>query len=292
MQTSAGAGIGGGSGSTAAGTFALSGTGYVNNADRIHLAPGALLDMTSGDWDTADNASGYVNTKTNPVTLDSDETAMGTDLIWAQSADAAQKIIADGLVVHAQGLTLGQDAVNQSIVEINSYTLTFHDRVEGLESDDRLEAHEAQQHYGANATATLPNLDAFEGFAAPEGKRLTGWVVIAQDENGTWRYVSAADGSSLTDNADEALVYAVGASVTVAADMHLLAQFSDANYTITLQNGNGDAVENGTVNLENAAYDNTNYYVGFDQSIVIAPKADRGDDRKSTACANSRCTRR
>lgn len=280
VQTSAGAGIGGGSGSTAAGRFALSGTGYVNNADRIHLAPGALLDMTSGDWDTADNASGYVNTKTNPVTLDSDETAMGTDLIWAQSADAAQRIIADGLVVHAQGLTLGQDAANQSIVEINSYTLTFHDRVEGLESDDRLEAHEAQQHYGANATATLPNLDAFEGFAAPEGKRLTGWVVIAQDENGTWRYVSAADGSSLTDNANEALVYAVGASVTVAADMHLLAQFSDANYTITLQNGNGDAVENGTVNLENAAYDNTNYYVGFDQSIVIAPKADRGDDQK------------
>ena len=182
--------------------------------------------------------------------------------------------------MHAQGLTLGQDAANQSIVEINSYTLTIHDRVEGLESDDRLEAHEAPQHYGANATATLPNLDAFEGFAAPEGKRLTGWVVIAQDENGTWRYVSAADGSSLTDNANEALVYAVGASVTVAADMHLLAQFSDANYTITLQNGNGDAVENGTVNLENAAYDNTNYYVGFDQSIVIAPKADRGDDQK------------
>lgn len=260
---------------------------YVSANDVVYLEEGHSI-TTGSNVTLARNS-------TSPLTVQSRETDNETVILKAATQEDAARFLTEKYVAHVSH-PLAQKTADASIIEINSYSITYYT---GLPDDPdtarALFAYTPGQavtvlDFGSAAAGDGTDNDGdglVDGFALPTGKLLQGWVAAAQ-ENGAWKYLTPDGG--YTEAVSKAQMYSAGSTISpINKNYDLVAVYTDARFSITLDYGfqynqdyltavgktAADMGPLGSLDLANGvSYDGTSqtYYVNNGVQFTITPK--------------------
>lgn len=260
---------------------------YISANDVVYLEEGHFI-TTGANVTLARNSL-------SPLTVQSRRTDNGTEILQAAAERDASTFLTEKRVAHASH-PLAQKTDDKTIIEINSYSITYHT---ALPSDpgaaSSLFAYTPGQSvtvldFGSAAAGEGTDADddgTVDGFTLPTGKLLQGWAEASND-NGTWKYVNADGG--FTDDITKAKMYSAGSTISaINRNYDLVAVYTDARYSITLdytfnydQNyltamgkPKTDMGPLGSLNLsDGVSYDGANqtYYVNNGVQFTITPE--------------------
>ncbi len=261
-----------------------------------YISVNDVVYLEEGHWITTGAGVTLARNNTSPLTIQSRETDNGTQILKAATEDDAAQFLAGKLVAHVSH-PLAQHGTDKTVIEINSHSITYHTALPGTAgSVSSLFAYTPGQNvtvldFGSAAAGegTGTNADGtVAGFTLPTGKLLQGWAEV-QIDGGTWKYVSA-DGEGFTDDITKAKMYSAGSTISaINRNYNLVAVYTDANYSITLEydfdynsayleamsETEADMGPLGSLDLTGGvSYDGTNqtYYVNNNVQFTITPE--------------------
>lgn len=217
------AGFGGGA--YIRGQMVLDKGAYASGNDRLYLEKGRVIELT-------EDYEGLNQNPENRLTINSRETALGTDVIKMANEDQYLTILtADREKVgHYGGYPMAQ-AEDKTVVELNFYTITYYDR---LEAKDGLDSHHVTDMMVPGQGYTILSWDAANRLEDEEGKT----KVLALKEGkslGRWLIARVGDDGKLSLPQDGGAM-ASGESYTQDQNLVLVADFTDNNYLAIMLN--------------------------------------------------------
>ena len=217
------AGFGGGA--YIRGQMVLDAGAYASGNDRLYLEKGRVIELT-------EDYEGLNQNPENRLTINSRETALGTDVIKMANEDQYLTILtADREKVgHYGGYPMAQ-AEDKTVVELNFYTITYYDR---LEAKDGLDSHHVTDMMVPGQGYTILSWDAANRLEDEEGKT----KVLALKEGkslGRWLIARVGDDGKLSLPQDGGAM-ASGESYTQDQNLVLVADFTDNNYLAIMLN--------------------------------------------------------
>ena len=260
------------------GTLRLDQGAYASGNDRLYLEKGHVVELTK-------DYKGTNQTPENKLTINSRETALGTDII--KMADKGQYNILlekdKEKTAHYLGIPMALRA-NSNIIELNYYTITYYDR---LETKDNLTSHHVTdmvvpgQPYtilGWDTANRLKDKDGNTGVLEIEpGKSLGRWLMATVDDKGNVILEQSPGDMAAGDTYEE------------SKNLTLVADFTTNNYlAVTLneldnvfdENGNPVTSEIGSVklsadNLTSSSDGQQSYFsTGMKMSLNLNPVTD------------------
>lgn len=217
------AGFGGGA--YIRGQMVLDKGAYASGNDRLYLEKGRVIELT-------EDYEGLNQNPENRLTINSRETALGTDVIKMANEDQYLTILtADREKVgHYGGYPMAQ-AEDKTVVELNFYTITYYDR---LEAKDGLDSHHVTDMMVPGQGYTILSWDAANRLEDEDGKT----KVLALKEGkslGRWLIARVGDDGKLSLPQDGGAM-ASGESYTQDQNLVLVADFTDNNYLAIMLN--------------------------------------------------------
>lgn len=217
------AGFGGGA--YIRGQMVLDKGAYASGNDRLYLEKGRVIELTAA-------YEGLNQNPENRLTINSRETALGTDVIkMANESQYLTILTADREKVgHYGGYPMAQ-AEDKTVVELNFYTITYYDR---LEAKDGLDSHHVTDMMVPGQGYTILSWDAANRLEDEDGKT----KVLALKEGkslGRWLIARVGDDGKLSLPQDGGAM-ASGESYTQDQNLVLVADFTDNNYLAIMLN--------------------------------------------------------
>ncbi len=209
---------------------------YASGNDRLYLEKGHVVELTK-------DYKGTNQTPENKLTINSRETALGTNII--QMADENQYGILltkdKEKTAHYQGFPMALSSAQgeSDIIELNYYTITYYDR---LKNDGELGSHHVTDMVVPGQNYTILGWDTANQLKDEDGK--TGVLQIEPGKSlGRWLMAEVDNGNvTLAPNSGS---LTAGSTYNESKNLTLVADFTTNNYLAVTLNELDGAVEDG-----------------------------------------------